>query len=129
MADKTTHQPASPAPGKPNGLTKMDAVRTALAQLGKSAKPLKIQEFVKAQFGVEMSTEHISNCKGEILRRKSGAKKQARKPAPAAASTKAAAAGKGPRAAITMADIQALKGLVGRVGPSQLKALVDLLAD
>jgi hypothetical protein len=124
MADKTTHAPASPPPGKPNGgLTKKDAVRTALSQLGKSAKPLKIQEFVKAQFGYEMSTEHISNCKGEILRKKSGAKK------PAAPAPRAAPSGKQPQGAINLADIRAVKGLVGRVGAGQLKALINLLAE
>ena len=85
-----------------------------------------------------MSPDHISNCKSE-LRNKS---KQVGKAKPAAKTSAAPkAAVKQPAAKpsavtpsarqangdISLPDIEAVKGLVHRVGADQLRALVDLL--
>jgi len=59
---------AATAKGKPAQMTKMGAVRQALAKLGKDARPIEIRDFVKSTFGIEMSADHASTCKGEILR-------------------------------------------------------------
>jgi hypothetical protein len=106
MAEKTNAPHAAPSPTpKTNGITKMEAVKRALATLGKEAKPSDIQSFVKAKFIIVMSTDHVSNCKGEIARQakaKAAPKptataapkpsaKPAHKPAPKAAALKPAA--------------------------------------
>lgn len=118
-------------------LTKKDAVRKALAELGSDAKPVQIQGFVKERFGITMTTDHISTTKGEIHRKEAGkGKAAAAKPAQAkpleavaAKETKPAPRAETPRAnGISLTDIEAVKGLVGRVGPEGLKKLIDLLA-
>jgi hypothetical protein len=81
MADKKSEQKESgpkPAPGSEaagqsstSGISKMEAVRRALAELGKGAGPTAIQVFVKDRFGLEMTKDHISVCKAGI-RKQSG---------------------------------------------------------
>lgn len=56
------------APNADGGMSKMEAVRKALAELGSDAMPMRIQEFVKERFNLEMTVNHISNCKSEIAR-------------------------------------------------------------
>jgi hypothetical protein len=79
MATTTTVQTkAGSPPAKTNGkagagMTKMEAVRRALAELGRDAKPLQIQAFVKQRFGIDMTNDHATTAKGVVL------KQQARK--------------------------------------------------
>src|SRR5947208_204336 len=65
---------------------KMDAVRRALAKLGRTAKPAAIRDHIKNRFGLDLSTDLISTYKGEIARKgkTKGAKKQQPPAAPAA---------------------------------------------
>ncbi|MCE9532778.1 MAG: hypothetical protein K8T89_16905 [Planctomycetes bacterium] len=118
-------------------VSKMEAVRQAIATLGADAMPVDIQSFVKKNMGHDMSTAHVSNYKTEILRKqgakkapkvsatKSAVKKPAAKPADAPAPV--AAAPRVKAEAVSIQDIQAVKGLVGRVGEQNLKSLIDLL--
>jgi hypothetical protein len=71
MAAKTSANggTATASKGKPAVMTKMDAVRKAMAKLGRDARPVNIRDYVKSQFGIVMSADHASTCKGEILRR------------------------------------------------------------
>ena len=118
--------------------TKMDAVRKALAALGKDAMPLQIQEYLKDVFGLDMITNHISSYKTDILKkrtvkRKIGAKPVVAKPAESKkieAPKKAAApqAKHGAASSISLEDIETAKKLVGHVGSHNLKALIDLLS-
>jgi hypothetical protein len=184
---------ASGMAGKPPAvvageITKIEAVRRALASLGKSALPDAIREFVNKRYGLEMTRDHVSVCKTEIRRQASGKKRPSRprrsarqtpapknptpilKPTPAARPTDngaRAAVGpsrrrrksatmkvqpKAPSAARTvapkpqahpvaapsrpsngkagyqLADIQAVKALVARIGVAELRGLVDVLA-
>jgi hypothetical protein len=137
MAKKANGKARAPAPQK--GITKIDAVQQALAELAHMASCAAIQGFVKDRFGIQMSPDHISNCKSE-LRNKSKQAGKARPAAKQSATPKAAATQPVPRPlavsqaspaaprSIRLEDIQAIKGLVLRVGPEQLQALVDLLA-
>src|SRR5438874_13709080 len=120
------------------GITKMEAVRQALAELGNDATRTAIQGFIKDRFGIQMSPDHISNCKSELRNKKKQAgkaKPAAKKPATPKAAAKQpasrpAAATSSPRQAkgdISLPDIEAVKGLVRRVGANQLRELVDLL--
>ena len=49
---------------------KAEAVRRALAKLGKKAMPAEIQEFIKTNFDVEMSTPLISVYKHKLVKKK-----------------------------------------------------------
>jgi hypothetical protein len=144
MAEKTNGQSAANS----SGMTKMDGVIRALAKLGKKAKPLQIQAYVKDNFGIDISTSVVSAYKKELAKRAArgkvgskgkgkakgkGAKKLTAAKAPAPATTAVAAtvqrSGNGKaRSGISLDDIQTLKGLVQRVGERQLRALIDVLA-
>jgi hypothetical protein len=112
-------------------------VRRALAELGRDAMPLRIKGFVKDHYGLEMTTSHISTAKGDILRKaKPTAPKPAVKqsvesksepetPAPRPQGRSAPA----PQAdAIGLDDIEAVKGLLERVGAPALRRLIDLMS-
>jgi hypothetical protein len=77
-------------------ISKQEAVRRALAHFGNDAKPVEMQPWIKGEFGIEMSTDHISTAKGEILRkaglggRPKKGKAPAKKAAPKAAAQKTA---------------------------------------
>jgi hypothetical protein len=115
-------------------------VRRALAHFGRGGKPSQMQGWIKQQFGIEMSTDHISTAKGEILRKEGGKAKAAapKKAAPpkaaapkpqlqqAAASTSPPKAGG--KAAVPLEDILAVKDLVRRLGAGPLHTLIDAFA-
>jgi len=164
MANKANGKAGASAPKK--GITQKEAVRRALAHFGSDAMPLTMQPWIKEQFGIDLSNNHISTYKGEI-RQQAG---KGKAPAPAAKAAAAPASGaakspvpaakkpaapkpaakkptaakprgqqaaarsnppaKGGKAArgISLDDIEAVKGLVGRVGAGQLRSLIDLLA-
>ena len=106
---------------------------------------MRTLRYIKENFGIEMSTDHISTSKGIILRKKKGGKgKGGRKPAAQGAAgtegggqegtgrkvliqRKPAAAG-GKEAGIPLEDILYVKGLVGRFGADQLHTLIDAFA-
>jgi hypothetical protein len=134
MADKKNGTTQGAAAG---GLSKMDAVRRAMRELGNDAMPKRIQAFVKERFGVEMTNDHVSDCKKKILKKGKGKAKRAASKAPAQASaarTKAPPkppvrpAPAPPARAIALADVEATKALVERVGADSLKRLIDVLA-
>ena len=144
---------AAPSKKAPAGnISRTAAVTKALATLGKDAMPMQIKGFIKDKFGVEMSNNAASAYKSEINRKeaktnpatKGPAQKPkmqpapapiAKKPAPALAAKKPPAPKPSPgkvstrkAGGIELADIQILKNLVGRVGPDQLKTLIDVLS-
>jgi len=118
------------------GVTKQEAVRRAVAALGKTASAKDIQKHVKETFGFDMTIPHVYNAKSNILAK---GKKKAKKPKvkqPAGAEPAAAAkpqvqpasVARQPAGSIRLEDLEAVKGLLGRVGADNLKALADLLA-
>jgi hypothetical protein len=121
-------------------ISKLEGVRQAMATLGDNAKPHQIQDFVRDNFGMVMTTGHISANKTNIRKQqgKMGTKPAAAKPimrkpagkieAPYVAPTvKPAAPPAGHSEEILLEDVQTLKALVGRVGAASLKTLIDLL--
>src|ERR1022692_2367725 len=50
-------------------LTKVEAVRRAIAALGEEASRGDLQGYVRQKFGVKIGLDHISNCKGELAKR------------------------------------------------------------
>ena len=49
-------------------------VEPCLGKLGKDASRPGIQKFVKDTYGLHMTLDHISNCKGELKRKKGPSK-------------------------------------------------------
>ena len=122
---------ANATKGKSGGVSKMDAVRESLRQLGWDAKPAQIQGFIKEKFGVEMTLDHISNYKSDIRRKSGKGKKRGRKPGP-----KPAAAGAAPKAAansrrrshLSIQEADTLRRLLRDVEPGALKGMIDVLS-
>src|SRR5260370_42431022 len=85
---------ADKAERKRKKLTKVEAVRRAMAAMGKEASRTDLQGYVRQKFGFRMNLNHISKCKTKLAGRAAKAARPAG--AKGAASTKAAA---GPAAA------------------------------
>src|SRR2546429_2236661 len=73
MADKA----GATTPTK--GVSMMEAVRQALAHFGTDAKPLEMRPWIKQQFGIDLSTDRISNYKSDIRKKTAKAKAPASK--------------------------------------------------
>jgi hypothetical protein len=112
-----------------SGPTMADMVRAAIQELGASAKPTPIQEYIKSKFDKDVSKIIISNYKSTMKKKGKIGKRRGRPPGSgnkqiAAAPVKASAGGKG----IQLEDLAAVRGLVGRLGANQVRQLVDVLA-
>src|SRR5215471_299679 len=103
---------------------KAEAIRRALAKLGNKAMPTEIQEFIKSNFGVEMTTKVISVYKSKLVKKKG---KPGRKPQVVGATTEAA-----PKAVVhggvTFKDLRTVKEIRDRLGPARMRELVELVA-
>jgi hypothetical protein len=129
MADKSN----GAAPPKTNGgITKKEAVRQALSKLGKDASRSDIQKFVQNNYGLQMTLDHISNCKGELSKEKGHAKsaltKQPAASKPEPKKPASSPARKSDSHGISLEDIETVKDLVERVGAESLRHLIDVLA-
>jgi hypothetical protein len=104
---------------------KAEAVRRALAKLGRKALPAEIQGFVKAHLGVEMTTQLISVYKSKLTKKKG---KPGRKPKAVRATAEAA-----PRPAahdgVSFQDLRTVKEIGDRLGRARMRELVELMAD
>src|SRR6516164_9207841 len=104
---------------------KAEAIRRALAKLGKKAMPAEIQDFIKTNFGVEMTTQVISVYKSKLLKKKG---KPGRKPKEAGAVGEAA-----PKpvahGGVSFKDMRTVKEIRNRLGPARMRELVALMAD
>src|SRR5690349_18233806 len=119
MAEKTNTPKA--------GLTKQKAVELALKEKGWDAKPVDLKPFIKERYGLDMTAEHITTCKSKA-RNKAPAKKQAPKaavqPAPKEPANAASRAGNGRSAGFSLQDLQAVKGLIEKLGVAPLRQLI-----
>ena len=104
---------------------KAEAIRRALAKLGKKALPAEIQDFIKTHFGVEMTTKVISVYKSKLVKKKG---KPGRKPKLVGATVEAA-----PKAVahggVSFKDLRTVKEISDRLGPTRMRELVELVAD
>lgn len=134
MADRS-HGPSGQKKQLEN---KMEGVRLAMSRLGKNAMPVDIQKYLRTEYGLEMSTAHISNYKTDITRkaakRSSGNSKPAapqqsavKKVSSPSVSAKPASHSNGKPVSISLEAIQTVKSLVSEVGEKDLKALIELL--
>ena len=135
MAKKSSPEKTTSAPQPAQGISKQEAVRRALAELGKNAKPSEIKPFVKERFGIEMSADHISTAKGTILKKaktkkktKAAVKREAAPTAPAQATPRPRPETGQAGGGISLDDIRTVRELLDRVGADRLRALIELLA-
>jgi len=111
-------------------LTRKEAVRRAMQEIGEDAKLADLQAVIRDRFHIAIGTNHISTERGKIRKeaqpkarpaakkaapKKRTAPNQAAAPAPAAAPT-APAAEAVPAGGYGLEDIQAAKQLLGRLG-------------
>ncbi len=99
-----------------------------MESLGNDAPPLDIQQFVKDNFGQDMTANMVSSYKSSI-RREAGLKGKRRKrgrPRKEGATT-AAPATTSSHDAVPWKDIRTIKDIVGRLGKKGLRELVELL--
>ena len=120
-------------------MTKKEAVVRSLGDLGKAATPTQLQAHIKNRYGFVMTLKHLSTAKAKILREGVSSKPAAAKPLaqqPAGQKTivrkeeskKAAMSqGSGMRG-INLKDIETVKDLVERIGASNLRKLIDVMA-
>jgi hypothetical protein len=135
---KTAPAPVQQKENQTNGTNpknKMDAVRMALHDRGKDAKPLELQAHIKGTYGIEMTTEHISTYKGVILKKSKGRKKASASKRPTVAKTPGSEShqlnGTTPRApskTVSLADqVARLKEVAAAIGKDEAKKIIDLL--
>src|SRR4051812_39549197 len=143
MAEKANGA-AAPKKAAAKRVSKMEAVRQAVARLGSDAGRQQVHDLVRKEFGITMSLDHVSTYLGEIRRKagtqprpaaaKPAAPKQGRPTKPAAPKAPAdkppqataGGASNGPSSGgISVADIRVTKELLGRVGAEELKDLID----
>ena len=117
--------------GSPATGNKMDAVRTALRSLGKTAKPAQIRVFVQDHFGIDMKPNMISAYKSMLAKRGGKKGRPGRKPRYTADETADTSARGGVGGAASMKelmrDIRTLKELSDRHGPTRLRELLELM--
>jgi len=106
-----------------DGISKMEAVRQALAKHGKDTMPGDLLKHLKSDFGITMSYDMASTYKSAALKKKKG-KKRGPKPATAIAATANGHAAGG----ISLEDITAVKALADRLGAEKVFQLAKVLA-
>ena len=104
---------------------KAEAIRRALAKLGKKAMPAEIQDYIRVNFGVEMPTKLISVYKSQLVKKKG---KPGRKPKEAGAVGEAAPKPVA-QGGVTFKDMRLVKEISNRLGPARMRELVELVAD
>lgn len=97
--------------------SRMSMVRTALDELGMDAQPLELQGHIKSKYGVELPTQVISNYKFQI-------RKKAGQAGPGRGRRGGGGGGSG---GLRVEDFEVLRGLVDRLGASQVKKMVDVV--
>ena len=105
---------------KANGMSKMDGMRRALAELGGDAENQDIRKFLKSQLSLDMDLKMISGYKTYL---KAANKSAAiRKPGiPAAAPVVVDG--------ITLDDIRAVRQVVNKIGADKVRNLAAALGD
>ena len=131
QAEATRQEPEAPKPGQVNGeaISKLEAVRRSLAELGNDAKPLALQGHLKKTFGIDMEPSYISKYKSLVLSSARKLRGSEPKPAlPAAPAPTPAPKASETGGGISLDDIRAVKELTARLGADRVCELVGLVA-
>lgn len=92
-------------------ITQKVMVQAALDEKGWEAASTELQAFIKEKYNVELATNIISNYKSVI--KKDGGKGGAKR-------------GRKPKVGVQFADLEAVQGMVSRLGADQVKKLVEM---
>ena len=111
----------SPPPEPQPYLSKMEAMRRALDQLGDAASPQQIQDWVAHELKMHIPKNMVSSYKSAILRKNAGISAFMR-PRPAVTTGNSLGGG------ISIADVQIIKDLTSRIGAAKIHELVDVLS-
>jgi len=123
---------------KTDAISKLEAVRRALNELGDDAKPQEIADHLKNKFQLDITLAHVSNYKSKIQR---AGKKNRGRPRKIVAATATAQemqgrsndsqrtrpAGERGSGSISIEDIKAVKELADRLGMDKLQDLARVL--
>lgn len=128
QTDVSAHEAAGNGQVKEKLTNKAEAIRRALAKLGNKVKPAQIQEFIKTNFDVEMTTQLISVYKSAHIKKSGKKSKHGRKPKAGGAVTESA-----PKPtiheAVSFKDLRAVKEISNRLGHARIRELVAVMAD
>ena len=106
------------AKSKPDGkVTQKQMVRDALGEKGWQVPPLELQEYIKDKYETELATNVISNYKS-VIKKEDGTS--------GASDAGATKLGRKVVGGLDMADLEAVKGLVSRLGAEQVKKLAAM---
>jgi hypothetical protein len=100
---------------------KAEAIRRALAKLGKKAMPAEIQAYIRVNFGVEMATKVISVYKSKLTKKKSKPKEDGAVSEPTLQ--------RAMHEAVSFKDLRTVKEISNRLGPARMREIVALVAD
>ena len=107
-------------------LSKGDAVRQALATLGKKAKPREVIALVKEQHGFDVSYQTVLNVKGAPKKKVSGMRLD--RTARIEAETEPRSARPAAAGDISLEDIRMVRELAERLGVDKVQQLVKVLS-
>jgi hypothetical protein len=100
-------------------ISKMEAMRRALAKIGRDARPLEYQTFIKSKFGIEMTADMVSNYKSSLLK----ASAEANAVTPPTPKGQAKPAGE-----FSLHELEAVKALADKIGAEKVRQLAQALA-
>jgi len=112
---------------KKETISKLDAMRQAVAKLGKDAPLADLLKTIKQDFGITLDRGLAYNYKSLVSSKPATGKRKGRKPGPKPKAV-ATAAATTDGASITLADIQAVKALADRIGAEKVSQLAKVLA-
>jgi len=112
---------------KKETISKLDAMRQAVAKLGKDAPLADLLKTIKQDFGINLDRALAYNYKSLVSSKPATGKLKGRKPGPKP-KTVAAAIDVTDGTSITLEDIRAVKALADRIGAEKVKDLAAVLA-
>jgi hypothetical protein len=109
-------------------VSKLEATRQAVKQLGRDVTTARLGEFLKAEFQIEMSPKMLATYRGTALKQLGG-KKRGPKPGTkrAAGSVPVVAAPASGGSEITVDDIRAVKAVADKIGAEKVWRLAGVL--
>jgi hypothetical protein len=110
---------------KKETISKLDAMRQAVAKLGKDAPLADLLKVIKQDFGINLDRALAYNYKSLVSSKPATGKRKSRKPGRKPA---AVAANGSKDVAIMIEDIRAVKALTDRIGAEKVKELAAVLA-
>jgi len=115
---------------KKETISKLDAMRQAVAKLGKDAPLAELLKTIKQDFGINLDRALAYKYKSLVSSKPATGKRKGRKPGPKpkAVATAAAVANSTKAVAISIEDIQAVKALADRIGAEKVSQLAKVLA-